>query len=193
MVNTPVFRTSTVIFPDLAIVRGPRRRRLQEGPLRPVRHAHDLRAGRGRGEDGRRLRGGGAALGARGHHRRAVRVPQDRRPRAGHRLGLRADAHLLRRAPEGERRRDRVLRSPDRRRHRAADPAQHQGGVLRVARARSPSRCRTFRRSRQWRTRAAYPCSRTTPGARPTTSARSSGAWMSPYTRRPSTSRAIPT
>ncbi len=56
------------------------------------------------------------------------------------------------------RRRDHLLRSADRRRHRRTDAAEHARGLSRSRRARCRSRCRTFRRSRPPRMRAARWC-----------------------------------
>ena len=66
---------------------------------------------------------------------------------------------------------------------RAADP----GDLLRVRPARTPSRCRTSRRSARSRRRKASRCWSTTPGPRRTSSSRSCTAPTSPSRRRPST------
>ncbi len=55
-----------------------------------------------------------------------------RRSRAGERLGLRADAPLLRKSAQAPRRRRELLRPADRRRHRTRDAHQHARGLCRI-------------------------------------------------------------
>ena len=82
----------------------------------------------------------------------------------------------------------------DRRRHRRADPAQHPAGLSRDARARSPSRCRTCRRSpRPPRRAAASIADRQHLGDAALLQAVRRSASTSRSTPRPSTSAAIPT
>ena len=99
-----------------------------------------------------------AAVGARGGVDRAAGSAPGRRPRAGHRQRLSADAEILRQRAQALRRRHDLLRSADRRRHRRADAAQHARGLSSNRRARSRSRCRTCRRSPRPRMRAARWC-----------------------------------
>ena len=75
----------------------------------------------------------------------------------------------------------------------AADAADHEGRVRGIARRRRRSRSRTSRRSRGRRMNAARSSCSTIRGRRRSTSARSSTAWMSRSRRRPSTSADIRT
>ena len=125
--------------------------------LRPRRHADHLRA---RGRD-RRARGRARR---RGHRLRQDRdrpgaddVPQGRRPPADGRCRLCADPAAVRPRAQPLRRRDHLLRPADRRGHRAPDPRRTPGWSSWSRRARSPSRCRTCRRSP--RSRAGAACS----------------------------------
>ena len=102
--------------------------------LRPQRHADP----EGAGGRGRRHRGRASldrrAVRPRRRHRRDRGLPEDRRPHAADRQRLRPGAALRQHHAQELRRRDDLLRSDDRRRHREADPAQHQGGLSRGAR-----------------------------------------------------------
>ena len=115
------------------------------------------------------------------------------RPCARLRQRLSADAPLLRQCAEAARRRDHLLRSADRRRHREAHQAQHQGRLHRVAgladlRGAGHSGHRRSgacgrRRGRVW----------TTPGRRRSTSSPSPMAPTCRSRRRPNISSAMPT
>ena len=111
------------------------RRRLSRAPrplhLRPARHAHvggaRRRARRDRRAAMRRRRA--AAVGTGGGFARAAVGRAGRRPRAGHRQCLWADAEILRHRAQPQRRHDDLFRSADRQRHRRADAAQHPRGL----------------------------------------------------------------
>ena len=74
------------------------------------------------------------AVGPGGDLDRLARDRRFRRPHPGHRQRLPADAQFLRRPVQAHGRRDHLLRSADRRGHRQAVQAEHQGGVRRGAR-----------------------------------------------------------
>ena len=105
-------------------------------PIRPPRHAHlgsaGKRACRTRRRGLRRRRP--AAVGTGGDFDRAARGRRRRRPYPGHRQRLSADPQFLRGRVQAHGRRDHLLRSADRRRHRQAVQAEHARGVRRGAR-----------------------------------------------------------
>ena len=128
-INVPPFRGSTVLYPDVATLKS----RDAALHLRHPRHAHDrgpvLRLDRSFGRGGN----GARALRARGDRRRADDGAERRRSHADDRFRLSARARLRRHDSEADGDRDHLLRSDDRRRHRRADAAEHQGRVHRVA------------------------------------------------------------
>ena len=151
--------------------RGSRSHALRGHPLRPPRHAHDLRAGRSGGGAGRRLSRHRRPLGTGGDHHQPAGLPEDRRPSADGRYHLRPGPPLLRHDAEGPRHRDHLLRSAGR--PGAADPRRTPGSSIWRAPARSPSRCRTSAAPPPPRAPPAPSRSSTTPGAPGSTSARS--------------------
>ena len=143
-VNTPIYRGSTVLYPttdDLL-------HRARALHLRHQGHADD---GGARDAPGRDLAGAAGTVlapsGPRRGHARADVLPQGRRPSAVTDSVYRPTRHFCDGVLEALRRRDDLLRPADRRRHRGAAAAEHDGGVHRGARARNPSRCRTSRPS----------------------------------------------
>ena len=88
-INTPIYRGSTVLSDTIDDYQRRRKRYTYGTHGTPTTDALDggLERDRGRG------RHGADALGPRGHHGRAARRAQGRRPPPGHGLGLPADAH----------------------------------------------------------------------------------------------------
>ncbi len=132
-VNTPVFRASTIVFPTVAELEASTR---GEHPgvsygLHGLPTVRDLQAAVAELEGGRR--GVRRAVRPDGDHAAAAGAALRRRPRAGHRLGLRPDAPLLRPAPDALRRRGRLLRSAARARRSSARSGRTPGSC-------SPSR-----------------------------------------------------
>ena len=134
-VNLPVARASTVTFDSLAEMDAVQQRFDADEPVPTYGIAQHAAARRLRGADGRargraprgrRFPTGLAAVAA-----ALLAVREGGRPHPRHRQRLRPDAALLRAHARALRRRDDLLRSAGRRRHRRADAAEHARGLPR--------------------------------------------------------------
>ena len=154
-VNTPIYRGSTVLYPnaqDFLAAQGALH-------LRHQGHADD-RVARGRLERACR-RGRHGAASPRGWRRSRSRCW--RACKSGDHLLVpdsvyRPTRNLCDTMLQALRRRDDLLRSAGRRRHRAACSSRTPARCSPRRRARCRSRCRTFRRSRRSRMRATRSC-----------------------------------
>ena len=144
-VNPPVYHASTVLYPT-AEDQVAHRARYQYGRRgTPTSEALEnaLTELEGEGCAGVALLPSGLAA----ISTALLSVAGTRRPHPGHRQRLPADAQFLRQHVQAHRRRDHLLRSADRRRHRQAVQAEHHARCSSRRPARKVSRCRTFRPS----------------------------------------------
>ncbi len=131
-VNPPVHHVSTVLYPSAEDFLARRARYLYGRRGTPTSEALEnaLRTLEGPACAGVALLPSGLAA----ISTALLSVLARRRPRAGHRQRLPADAQILRQRADALRHRHDLLRPDDRRRHREADPAEHPRGVRRGAR-----------------------------------------------------------
>ena len=131
-VNPPVYHASTVLYPNAADMVAHRARYQYGRRGTPTSEALENALREIEGPQLRRrlrsLPSGAAAVST-----ALLSVAARRRPHPGHRQRLSADAHLRRQHPQAARRRDDLLRSADRRRHRRAVQAEYARGVCRSA------------------------------------------------------------
>ena len=155
-VNPAVYHASTVLYPT-AEDQVAHRSRYQYGRRgTPTSEALEQALARAR----RRSCAGVALLpsGLAAISTALLSVAAGRRPHPGHRQRLSADPQFLRRRVQAHGRRDHLLRSADRRRHRRNCSSRTRERCSSRRPARKVSRCRTFRRSQRSRTTKARSC-----------------------------------